>query len=323
MDKKVIEKNLLDWLLDTDDLPLRYRILTELLDVSHDDPAVAELKKDLGSSKPVVTLLNSMSPEGFWTQSKSSNGEIVGQGVEYGSFATTHFCLSYLSELGMTREHPLIAKASERYLNLQAPDGDWWYHLSCLNGYNLRTFVRLGYRTDPRIQKTIDGLLTIERKDGGYLCDIHEKPKFVDGKRIVKNKKSCIRGAVKVLLAFSDLPEYWDHPRIKDLVEYFLKREGIYPKRDKTKRVNNDMERFSFPITWAAKSFDILYALATMGYGSDMRLSRAWNYLESKCLPNGRYLLGWTPTQCPWKVGKAGKENRWITFYALLAQKYR
>jgi len=60
-----------------------------------------------------------------------------------------------------------------------------------------------------------------------------------------------------------------------------------------------------------------------MGYGNDNRLDAAWNLLEKKKFENGRYPLERTPTQSPWKVGEVGQENKWITFYAYLAKKYR
>ena len=108
------------------------------------------------------------------------------------------------AELGLDRDNPQISKAVERYLSLQENDGDFYGHFSCLLGYNIRTFLMLGYCKDARVQNSIDLLLSTEREDGGYLCDMHE------GKYKTKSVKSCVRGSVKALLAFSNLPEYWD-----------------------------------------------------------------------------------------------------------------
>jgi len=302
MDNNKFDKNIIDWLLESNDISMRYRTLTELLDFPQNDNNIISLQKQISNSKPVLDILNKMR-------------KFIGDDVEYGAFATTHFCLSYLSELGLTKENPAIAKAAERYLNLQKNDGDWWNHLSCLTGYNLRTFTRLGYKNDKRIKKTIELLLSTNRIDNGYLCDLHEKRK--------KKSKSCIRGAVKVLLAFADLPEYWDHPRIKALVDYFLVRDGIYRNDDKNTFVNKDISRLSFPIIWRVNIFEILYSLSRMGYGKDRRLKNAWRFFDTLKSANGKYKLDWTPIQCPWKVGKRGIENKWITFYSLLAQKYK
>lgn len=306
--------DVLDWLLEPGNPSVRYRTLTELLD-QKDTTEVIEAKEAIMESEPVVKLLKKMHPDGYWLQ-KNSRGTVVGQDVEYGSFATTHFCLSYCAELGLDSTHPAVAKAVERYLGLQKDDGDWYLHLSCLYGYNIRTFIMLGYREDQRVQRSIDLMLRTVRPDGGYLCEMHEKAKG-------RPSKSCIRGAVKALLAFSELPEYRDHERCLQLVDYFLNRNGIFRNNDDTRFVNRDMERDAFPIVWRTSIWEILYALSKLGYGRDERLDGAWDVMESREGDNGRYVLDWTPGQCPWKTGKRGEPNKWITFYCMLAEKYR
>ena len=307
----------IDWLLEEENLSLRYRTLTELLDEDPEAPEVVRLRESLPQSPAVEAILNKMHPDGYWLQKHPKTGEVTGDGVEYGAFATTHFCLAYLAELGITRDQPAVAKAADRYLSLQAPDGDFWNHFSCLFSQNIRTFVLLGYRNDPRVQNTIHLLLTTERADGGYLCDWHE------GKYKTKPTKSCIRGATKALLAFSMLPELWDHPRCKALLDYFLRRDCLYKTTDPDEPVHKDMVSTYFPITWRASFLEVLYALSRMGLGKRKELDRAWRVLESKKDKTGRFLLDWNPMQAPFKPGKRQQPNKWITYYALLAMKYR
>jgi hypothetical protein len=259
-----------------------------------------------------------MHPDGYWLQQNPVTRRYVGDGVEYGSFATTHYCLGYLSELGISRKTKEVEIAAERYLNLQSPDGDWYNHFSCLYGCNLRTFIRLGYRDDERIGRTIDLLLSSIRFDNGYLCDMHE-PK--SGRRKVK---SCIRGSLAALEAFVELGEaYWNTPECIRLQQYFLDRNGIYKKNNLNEYVNKDVQTLVFPFHWRAGLLQILYCLSRMGHGEDARLKDAWALLEAKMDDQGRFPLEWAPTQCPWKVGQRGKENKWVTFYAYLALKYK
>jgi hypothetical protein len=304
----------MEWLLETENPSVRFRTLAELLDVGKTEEAL-ESQHAIPASAPVKKLLDSMHPEGYWLQKNQRTGRILGDGVEYGSFGTTHFCLSYCAELGLDKANPLVAKAAERYMGLQREDGDWLGHYSCLYAYNVRTLIRLGYRGDEHVQKSINLMLNTARSDGGYLCDMHEKP----GR---KPPKSCIRGSVKTLLAFAELPEYWKNERCLALVDYFLGRHGIFSRKDPARFVNDDIKRNAFPIIWRANVWEILYALSKMGYGNDTRLHSAWDVLESRKDPEGRWRLDWTPTQCPWKVGKAGEPNKWITFYCMLAKKY-
>ena len=312
-----VKREGVQWLLQDDEPSVQMRTLRELLDFDFNSPEVRKARSAIQQSSAVVDLLGKMHPEGYWLQKNPRTKVDVGDDVLYGSFGSTHFVLSYLAELGLDRSHPQVEKAADRYLGLQKPDGDWLNHYSCLLGYNIRTFVLLGYREDARIEQSIELMLQTVREDGGYLCDWHE------GKYKTRQVKSCIRGSVKSLLAFAELPEYWDHPHCKQLVNYFLHRGGIYQSDHPGIFVNKDMQRSAFPIIWRANIWEVLYALSKMGYGNDGRISAAWDELHSRADDLGRYRLDWTPTECAWKVGSMGEHNKWITLYVLLAEKYK
>ena len=149
----MISKEIIEWLTQQENPSVSYRTSVELLDRSRDDPKVQKLKFQINSSGSVEVLLGEMHPEGYWLQKNPRTGEILGDGVKYGSFGTTHYCLSYLAELGLDRSNRQVAKAAERYLNLQQSNGDFYGHFSCLLGCNIRTFVMLGYKDDPRVKK--------------------------------------------------------------------------------------------------------------------------------------------------------------------------
>jgi hypothetical protein len=291
-----------------------YRTMIELLDFPESDPTVIQSKANVLKSADVKKLFSLMHPDGYWLQKHPKKNIFLGEGVEYGAFATTHYILSYLAEMGLTKEHPLIAKAADRYLSLIKPDGDWWNHMSCLNGLNIRTFIRLGYKNDERLQRVIELMLSTNRADKGFLCDMHEKRS--------KKKKSCFRGTLKMLIAFCELPEYYNHPRVTQLIEYFLSRNAIFDST-KTHWVNSDINRFAFPITWGANTWEVVFALSKMGFGNDERLSAAWRLIESKLDSNGFVTIDWTPAQCPVKFGKRNNPNEWITLYYEIAKKYK
>jgi hypothetical protein len=304
-----LSETTLSWLLEETDPSVRYRTLSEIAACPEDSAELLRLKPLIGDSQPVQTLYEKMDPDGYWLQKNPRTQTWVGEGVEYGSFATTHFVLAYLAELGADRSIPWVDRAAKRYLSLQQEDGDWWNHYSCLIGYNIRTFTLLGYRDNEHVERALDLLLNTDREDGGYLCPMHE------GKYKTRSVKSCIRGSVKALLAFAEYPELWNHPRVLQLVDYFLRRGGIYKSNQPGEPVNDDMLRLSFPITWRSNGWEILYGLSKMGYGRDARLASAWEAFEHLADSQGRYSLGWTPTQSPWKVGSRGELSKWITFY--------
>ena len=271
-----MQQSVLKWLLEPEDPSIRYRTMVDLLVEPHDNIKVQECKSQIPSSRPVESILSKMHPDGYWLQKNPRTKEVVGAGVKYGAFGTTHYCLSYLAELGMDRTSHQIAKAAERYRNLQKSDGDFYRHFSCLLGLNIRTFIMLGYKDDPRVMRSINLLLNTDRPDGGYLCELHE------GKYKTKPVKSCVRGSLKALLAFSHFPELWEQERFRKLANYFLNREGIFKTTSPSEFVNKDMGRNSFPITWRTNVYEILLSLSRMGYGKDKRLARAWRIMVSK-----------------------------------------
>jgi len=309
--------NVLDWLLEEENPSVRYRTLTELLDVAPDDPQVQQAKAQIADSKPVRKIFAKMHPDGYWLHRSK------GAGIEYAMSSSTHFVLAFLAELGMDRQDERIARAVERYLSLTEPDvpnpnlwqipPDTRNHQSCLYAYNLRTFVMFGYHDDPRIQTRIAVLLADERFDGGYLCD---RPSFKE------KTKSCIRGSTKALMAFAVLPELWNTPRCHQLVDYFLHRRLLYRTRQPEKLVRDELVRTIFPFGIGGSLLEPLYALSRMGYGQDERLQPAWDILKSKRDQSGRYILNWHPTTL-FDPGDKGQPNKWATLYACLSHKYR
>jgi len=307
----------IDWLLEENDPSVRYRTLTELLDEPSDSQEACEAKAQIPNSEPVKEIFLKMHPEGYWYYvNKNSKKGGRGDGVRYWDFVTTHYNLAFLSELGMDRNHPRIDLATNRYLRLQKDDGDFLGHYSCLFGYNLRTFLRMGYRDDPRVGKIIDLMLSTDRPDGGYLCDKYEY------KWKKKIPKSCIHGSVKALIAFSELPDHWDSSRCKCLIHYFLKRHVLHRTGKPLVPLRGYLNT-SFPMVVRPNLIEPLYALSVMGYGAAPELTEAWNILETKKNEEGRYVLDWDPPRSYFKPGKRGEPSKWLTLYAYLALKYR
>ena len=144
-----------------------------------------------------------------------------------------------------------------------------------------------------------------------------------EGKYKTRLTKSCVRGCVKAIMAFADLPELWTHERCKELVNYFLRHEIIFSTQQPDTLNNKASGLLTFPISWENSLWQPLYALSKMGYGNHPATHRTWQLLESKRDDLGRAPLDFTPSQCPWKVGIRGEANPWLTFYVLLAQKHQ
>ncbi|UYP46048.1 hypothetical protein NEF87_002333 [Candidatus Lokiarchaeum ossiferum] len=313
-----IPNEVLEWLLEPSNPSVRYRTMLELLDYSPKDPEIQQTYKEILNWKPVLKIKKAMHPEGYWTV-KVEKGNIIGKGTEYRTFNTTHWVLGYLAEYGLTRKEDFVNIASNRYLNLQKDDGDFWQHLSCLYGLNLHTFSKLGFNSDPRIQKTIELVTSSIRHDNGYLCDLNERKKKPKGREI----KSCFRGTLKVLFGLSEFSSLWDQLYAKKLIDYFLNRELIFKRNKPTELVVKNAELLVFPFTYREGLLETLYPLLKMGYGNHPKCVRAWELFESKKLPDGRFPLEWNPTNKFLRPGTRGEPNKWVTFYAYLLYKLK
>ncbi len=311
-----IPKNVTECLLEEENPSIRYRTMRELQELPESDPNLQLSKKQISSYQPVKDMLEAMHPEGYWEQINPRSKKSYGKDVEY-MRDTTHFILAYLAELGMTREDIKIEKAANRYLSLLQPDGDFYRHFSCLYGLNIRTFMLLGFKDDPRLKKTINLIKKSIRHDNGYLCDTHE------GKRKRRPVKSCVRGSAKVLYSLGELPELWDESFSKKIVEYFLNRNILYKTTNPKIYVRNDAGLTMFPFYWGFGLIDVLLPLAKMGYGHDPRMESAWNVLARHKTEEGKYILDSNWKSKYWKFEKRGLVSKWITFYAYLCLKYK
>lgn len=302
---QVMTPDVIDWLLEETNPSVRYRTLTELLDEPKSAPHVQETKAAIPESRWAKRIFRHMHPDGYWLH----RGK--GEGVDYAMSSSTHFVLAFLAELGFDRAEPHVAHAVERYLSLDPPD--YHTHQSCLYAYNLRTFVMLGYRDDPRVQTRVEVLRNDERFDGGYLC---ERSSFNE------DTKSCIRGSIKALTAFALLPNLWDTPRCKYLVDYFLRRRVYFRSDPPDQIIRDELVRTIFPFVISGSLLEPLYALSVMGYGQHPALQPAWTQLETKRDEEGRYSVDWYPPTL-FTPGPKGKANKWVTLYAYLAYKHR
>lgn len=68
---------------------------------------------------------------------------------------------------------------------------------------------------------------------------------------------------------------------------------------------------------------NMVEALSALGHGADARLAGAWAMLEAKKEASGRYALDGTLSKPYLKKERAGSPSKWVTFYALLAEKHR
>lgn len=85
-------------------------------------------------------------------------------------------CVSYLLELGMDPEEPVLKEASERILGSRQPKGSFKVYpkgsvYPCQTAAALDSLCHLGYAADDRLEASFRHLLEILYTDGGWRCN--------------------------------------------------------------------------------------------------------------------------------------------------------
>lgn len=191
----------------------------------------------------------------------------------------------------------------------------------CAGFMLLRALVKLGYITEVKeVLKTLDDH---RLPDSGFLCErVRKKFKYIP--------KSCYKANIHALFCAAECRKTRvDFPGEEKLFDYFFRRDIFY-KRDESHALIMD-GRPGWRIVDTYNPFEpmrvgihhVVEAFCALGYGNDSRLTEAWNFLNEKKNPDGKYILDQTLTKSYLPKERTGKPSKWVTFYALLAQKER
>lgn len=170
--------------------PVRYWLLTQVMEKSDRDSAVKDCLKQCKDYRPKLKLLEQMRPDGTWPISiQKKEEEDAGPGPPVGStYRSILWNLFTLSEYNTSREEGHVDAALRNILKWQTNEGyilgPWTdaFPLPYFNGYALRNLLRFGYEKNPGVQKLMRWLLSEQRPDGGwiipYMMDVHRLPEY-------------------------------------------------------------------------------------------------------------------------------------------------
>jgi hypothetical protein len=305
----------LDWLLEENQPSIRFLTLTQLLKKSNNDPDIKAAEKELSTKGWAADILSKQNPDGIWVSKEK---------LYTPKYLSTNWMLLILSDLGLTRKDPRIAKACELWIKRFAKndggfgmDGSKSSHL-CIVGNTARALVKIGYENDPRVKSAFEWFVKNQSKLGGWSC-------FLSGRNL---------DSWEPLSAFAVYPKQkWTKSMklsIERGAEFFLQRE-LHIQGDHYE----PWYRFHYPVHYY---YDLLVGLdfmTALGYSSDRRLGHAVSVLKKKRLSNGRWILDavhpdieggiaeWFakhPKQAPvpFSLEKVGKPSKMITLRALL-----
>src|SRR2546422_4212205 len=158
----VLRQGLRTWLLAKDSDPsVRLRVVRDLLDRPADDPAVVGAQREIGRKGWAAQILRGQHPSGQWVNPGTSALDLYRP-----KYVATNWRLLVLSDLGLTKKTPRVAKAMGLFLNRFSRTGDLGGPSSevCITGNAVRMMARFGYLKDPRMKPAIEWLVATRRR---------------------------------------------------------------------------------------------------------------------------------------------------------------
>lgn len=310
----MVERSVIDWLLEEEEPSIRYRTLTELLGRGESDRDVRAARRAIGHHGWGADILATRLPGAGWDD----------QGSPYRpKYLSTNWKMLVLADLKLTRRDPAIREACEYWMRAMATreggvggnsKGTAHY---CVAANMARALTQMGYGTDPRIRNTLDWLVSIADPKGGWSC-------FGRGRNL---------DSWEALSAFAVYPRSRWTPAMEKCVaraaEFYLQRELC-----EQGAVYAPWFRSHYPVHYYYDIFVGLDFMTALGYGADPRLARALSTLEALRRPDGRWNLdalhpdveggvaAWflahpkdRPT--PWGIERPGQPSKMVTLTAL------
>ena len=290
---------MINWLLEDKNPAIKYRTLTEICGESGED--VYDL---IWEQKSIVNMMKKQDENGLWESERKY----------YGNFLDLKY-LTAFAEHGIKKDARLDRFVDVTVNNMLSSND----LAGCAAPLVLRALVMMGYDVSELVEKFAAAQLS----DGGFMCK-----RLLDRK---PDRKSCYKAALAGMLLYAECKRAGILPDNADnLINYFLKRDVFYSSDKSTAFFDKDgrvgwrfVDNF-FPAEPMRMGLPLtMSALSILGVGDHPALTEAWQMLKDKEDENGVLKLEGTLTKQPCSFGSVGKDNKWMTFYAMLAEKYR
>ncbi len=298
-----------DWLLSGEPF-VRYRTLTDLLSRQENDQEVLDAKDSIITYEPIERILHRQNANGYW-------GDPADIHTWWPKKDTTFWLLGILGDFGLERSHLKIAVACEYVFGTQLPCGGFGWAppptpADCFTGILAESLAKLGYASDPRLQKAYSWLLGRQRLDGGFWCKSTGLP---GGPR--EREPSCAFATLCVMGAIAQNPELRDGKDGRRGLEFLLKcweKRGMIKYAGHDSKIGKGWEKLKYPYTdyRILKYLDVLSGFESTR--KDPRLYEIMDMLIGKQDKLGRYAAEsihkvWSD----FDFGQKKRPSRWIT----------
>lgn len=300
----------LGWLLDPANPSARYLTLTRVLDRPEDDPDVLSSRVAIPQSGPARAILRAQYPQGYWMH----------PGIGYSPrYRATVWQLLFLAQLGIERTEAIDRAVEHLFEANQREDGAFRASTElddtpvCLNGSLLWALERLGYGDAPQVARAWTWLADDVRRRG-FICTVPDRK--VCGH---DDRAECRWGTVKVLWAANAVLAERRNSAVVELRGAVAERLLADPPH--AGRDSPLWFRLTFPLAHTADLVQWLSVLVDAGCGDDPRLPHAYQWLETRQLPDGAWPLERIPGKMWADFGDVGEPNKWVTIRVLALER--
>lgn len=284
---------IINWLLKDDTPEVKYRIMTELLGKSKEEAEVKKAYDQLLSSESLSLVMDKFKLNNKW---EHINAFLA------------------LAEFGLTRNDVMIDEYVEHIIKKLNKS------MKCAKILLLRNLVALGYYEHPWVQKEITLALSNIREDGTVRC--LDTGKKRNDSRLPE--MGCYRQTTTYLLLGAELKKKGIIlPQFDKLLNFYVSHNIMFHSENPEKMIIKDMTGTFYPIDHVHIGLQmIMYGISVLGEGDHMNYRKAWELLDSKKNPDGKYILTESFPEPYFNVGTVGQPNKWVTLYVLLSQSY-
>jgi hypothetical protein len=296
---------------------LRYRVLTELLDVPADDPEAADLAGRRGAELAAALGVDD-----------NDDGSPDAAGADGADLRSLTWALCRAAYLGFDRTEPGVASLSEALFARQSRDGafplagfrrgteDRRYTMMPLQtALPLRGLAAAGYAADPRAERAYDWLLAQRLDDGAWPVGVAAgQPGYIAGYRRLPGSTGCRVTTEAAIAALVLHPERRRSPDARRALDLLLQRET----RDEW-ALGSEVERLVG--TGAVPGFVTAYARFDLGFVLELATRAGAGPDDPRVASIAAFLDGRRGPAGVWEHPSRPELSRWLTFDLMLSER--
>ncbi len=307
-----------EWLLQGEPW-IQYRTRVDLLRQRESDPQVVSARKAMLADPKIKALLAELST---WPGTVLNSHKSASQSFHK---------LAFIADLGLNVNDAPVMEIVEKVMEHQSTQGpfqlpanvpvhfggsgkDVWAWALCDAPVVLASLIRMGMGGDARVQRAVDHLMDLVRKNG-WPCAV--SPELGNFRGPGRRDDPCPYATLVMLSVLAQEPELRNSEAAKTGVETLLSLwENSAQEHPYMFFMGTDFRKLKAPLFW----YDILHVLDVLSYfeygRADERFLQMLELVKSKADQDGRYIPEsvWMPWK-NWDFSQKKAPSRGLTFF--------